>query len=247
MAGASPAFRPVLAGAHVRTLRPMTNNTRGLNRPMSHRFTRPAALAVAVALAIPAGAGLATAVAAPAQAKKATADATDRAFVREMIPHHKMAVEMAKMAKMDGDHAKIRALAGKIITAQNGEIRTLTSIARSLGVTPAKMPMNGQMSTQTMRDLDTLGVTMRQSGMTMNMNDLHGAKPFDREFIDMMIPHHQGAIRMARAEQAKGKNTRLRSIARGIITAQAIEIRQMNSWRKAWYGKTSPAGGVPKA
>jgi uncharacterized protein (DUF305 family) len=62
-----------------------------------------------------------------------------------------------------------------------------------------------------------------------------------------MIPHHQGAIRMARAELAKGTNTKLRSIARGIITAQAAEIRQMNSWRKAWYGTTSPAGGVPKA
>jgi uncharacterized protein (DUF305 family) len=83
--------------------------------------------------------------------------------------------------------------------------------------------------------------------MMMNMSDLDGAKPFDRKFIDMMIPHHQGAIRMARAELAKGRNAKLRSIARGIITAQAKEIRQMNSWRKAWYGKTSPAGGVPKA
>jgi uncharacterized protein (DUF305 family) len=210
---------------------------------MSHRFTSAAALTVAVALAIPAGTG----VAAPARTANTTANATDRAFVREMIPHHKMAVEMAKMAKMHGDHAQIRTLAGKIITAQNAEIRTLTTVATSLGVTVAKMPANGQMSAQTMRDLDTLGVTMSQSGMMMNMSDLDGAKPFDRKFIDMMIPHHQGAIRMARAELAKGRNAKLRSIARAIVTAQAAEIRQMNSWRKAWYGKASPAGGVPKA
>jgi uncharacterized protein (DUF305 family) len=210
---------------------------------MSHRFTSAAALTVAVALAIPAGTG----VAAPARTANTTANATDRAFVREMIPHHKMAVEMAKMAKMHGDHAQIRTLAGKIITAQNAEIRTLTTVAASLGVTAAKMPANGQMSAQTMRDLDTLGVTMSQSGMMMNMSDLDGAKPFDRKFIDMMIPHHQGAIRMARAELAKGRNAKLRSIARAIVTAQAAEIRQMNSWRKAWYGKASPAGGVPKA
>jgi uncharacterized protein (DUF305 family) len=210
---------------------------------MSHRFTSAAALTVAVALAIPAGTG----VAAPARTANTTANATDRAFVREMIPHHKMAVEMAKMAKMHGDHAQIRTLASKIITAQNAEIRTLTTVATSLGVTVAKMPANGQMSAQTMRDLDTLGVTMSQSGMMMNMSDLDGAKPFDRKFIDMMIPHHQGAIRMARAELAKGRNAKLRSIARAIVTAQAAEIRQMNSWRKAWYGKASPAGGVPKA
>jgi uncharacterized protein (DUF305 family) len=210
---------------------------------MAHRFTSAAALTVVVALAIPAGTG----VAAPARTANTTANATDRAFVREMIPHHKMAVEMAKMAKMHGDHAQIRTLAGKIITAQNAEIRTLTTVAASLGVTAAKMPANGQMSAQTMRDLDTLGVTMSQSGMMMNMSDLDGAKPFDRKFIDMMIPHHQGAIRMARAELAKGRNAKLRSIARAIVTAQAAEIRQMNSWRKAWYGKASPAGGVPKA
>jgi uncharacterized protein (DUF305 family) len=210
---------------------------------MAHRFTSAAALTVVVALAIPAGTG----VAAPARTANTTANATDRAFVREMIPHHKMAVEMAKMAKMHGDHAQIRTLASKIITAQNAEIRTLTTVATSLGVTAAKMPANGQMSAQTMRDLDTLGVTMSQSGMMMNMSDLDGAKPFDRKFIDMMIPHHQGAIRMARAELAKGRNAKLRSIARAIVTAQAAEIRQMNSWRKAWYGKASPAGGVPKA
>jgi uncharacterized protein (DUF305 family) len=210
---------------------------------MSHRFNSGAALAVAAALAIPA----ATGIAAPPQTGKATANATDRAFVREMIPHHKMAVEMARMAKVQGEHAEIRTLAGKIITAQNAEIRTMTAIAKSLGVTPARMPMNGHMSRQMMRDLDTLSISPSQSGMTMNMSDLDGAKPFDRKFIDMMILHHPGAIRMARAELAKGKNAKLRRIARGIITAQAAEIRQMNSWRKAWYGTTSPAGGVPKA
>jgi uncharacterized protein (DUF305 family) len=50
---------------------------------------------------------------------------------------------------------------------------------------------------------------------------------------------------MARAEVATAKNPELRTLARGVITARAKEIVQMNSWRKAWYGKTSPAGGVP--
>jgi uncharacterized protein (DUF305 family) len=81
----------------------------------------------------------------------------------------------------------------------------------------------------------------------MNMDELDGAKPFDRKFIDMMITHHQGAIRMARAELAKGHSTRLRAIARAIVSAQKREITQLNSWRKAWYGATSPSGGIPPA
>jgi uncharacterized protein (DUF305 family) len=212
---------------------------------MTHRFTRLAAPVAALALALAGIGGAATAAAGTAQAAKATANATDRAFVREMIPHHQMATDMAKMAEMQAQHAQIRSLAKSIIQTQSAEIARLKTIAKALGVTPASMPTNGKMSMQTMDDLATLGVPMSKSGMMMKMSELDGAKPFDRKFIDMMIPHHQGAIRMARAELAKGKNTELRTIASGIITAQAKEIVQMNSWRKAWYGRTSPAGGVP--
>ena len=69
--------------------------------------------------------------------------------------------------------------------------------------------------------------------MGMNMDDsmLMTADPFDREFIDMMVPHHQGAIRMARVQLAKGKDPQLRKLATAIIAAQSKEIEQMNSWR----------------
>jgi uncharacterized protein (DUF305 family) len=94
--------------------------------------------------------------------------------------------------------------------------------------------MDGEMSDQTMQDLETLGVTEDESGMTMDMHELHGAKPFDRTFIDLMIPHHRGAIRMARAELAKGANRKLRRIARAIVRDQKKEIRTMKRWREAW-------------
>jgi len=77
------------------------------------------------------------------------------------------------------------------------------------------------------------------------MDELDGAKPFDRTFIDMMITHHQGAIRMARAKPAKGGNAQLRTIARAIVSAQKREITEMNRWRKQSYGGSSPSGGVP--
>ena len=199
-----------------------------MNRKMSAAY---------LALALLAGAPAA------AQAK---ANATDRAFVREMVPHHQMATEMAAMAKTDGSHAKVRALGGRIVSAQTAEIKTLRRLAKSLGTSPAKMPEGGKMSTTMMRDLDRLGVSQEQSGMTMGMDELHGATAFDRMFIDLMIGHHQGAIRMARGELARGTDARVRKIASAVVSDQAKEIRQMNAWRKAWYGKASPAGGVPK-
>ena len=53
----------------------------------------------------------------------------------------------------------------------------------------------------------------------------------DRDFTAMMIPHHQGAIDMARYELANGKDPALRKLARDIIAAQDREIAAMKAWQ----------------
>jgi len=188
----------------------------------------------------------ADALASPARTSAAT-NATDKAFVREMVPHHQMAEKMAGMALMEASHAQIKTLAKSIISAQRAESKRLRRIAGSIGVTPEKMSMGGKVTDQMMKDLQTLRVSMSKSSMDMNMTELEGAKPFDRKFIDMMFPHHAGAILMARAEISRGANPTLRSIAAGVISDQSKEIREMNSWRVRWYGKASPAGGMPSS
>ncbi len=49
----------------------------------------------------------------------------------------------------------------------------------------------------------------------------------DHDFVAMMIPHHQGAIDMAKAELQYGHNEQLRRLAQGIVAAQRREIRVM--------------------
>ena len=49
----------------------------------------------------------------------------------------------------------------------------------------------------------------------------------DRDFAAMMIPHHQGAVDMAKAELQFGKNPVLRRLAEGIIVEQLQEIEVM--------------------
>jgi uncharacterized protein (DUF305 family) len=51
----------------------------------------------------------------------------------------------------------------------------------------------------------------------------------DRDFVSMMIPHHRGAIDMARAELKYGHNRELRRLAQGIISQQEHEISVMRS------------------
>src|SRR4051812_28522110 len=49
----------------------------------------------------------------------------------------------------------------------------------------------------------------------------------DRDFVEMMVPHHQGAIDMAQAEIAYGRNERLRRLAQHIIVVQQQEVASM--------------------
>ena len=65
--------------------------------------------------------------------------------------------------------------------------------------------------------------------MARMMSDMHGgsAEEVDRRFVDMMIPHHQGAIDMAIAELCYGTNPHLKRIAQEIIIEQQQEIAAM--------------------
>lgn len=158
-------------------------------------------------------------------------NAVDLAFVQDMIPHHESAVAMAKTARQRSKRATIKNLADDIVQSQATEITQMRKIAAALKADGVKS--------------GDLGVSEHLMGMSMDETALETADPFDREFIDMMVPHHQGAIRMARVVLAKGESTEVKKLARAIIGAQSREIGAMNGWRKRWYGAASPAGGVP--
>jgi uncharacterized protein (DUF305 family) len=49
----------------------------------------------------------------------------------------------------------------------------------------------------------------------------------DRDFVDMMVPHHQGAVDMAEAVLRYGRNEQIRRIAQSIVAAQQQEIVAM--------------------
>ena len=69
--------------------------------------------------------------------------------------------------------------------------------------------------------------------MARMMDGMHRAPASgepDRDFVTMMIPHHQGAVDMARALLAHSDDPELRNLAQSILVEQANEIALMRAW-----------------
>jgi uncharacterized protein (DUF305 family) len=72
----------------------------------------------------------------------------------------------------------------------------------------------------------------RQRGMMMGN--------VDRHFIEMMIPHHEGAIDMAELALNRAERPEIKKLAQLIIKDQQREIEQMRTWYRQWYGTSVP-------
>lgn len=59
---------------------------------------------------------------------------------------------------------------------------------------------------------------------------------FDQTFIDMMVPHHEGAVAMAEIALERAERAEIREMAQAIVADQTAEIDQMRAWRQAWFG-----------
>ena len=70
--------------------------------------------------------------------------------------------------------------------------------------------------------------------MDEGMRRMDGANPadIDASFAAVMVPHHQGAVDMARLQLLYGKDPALRRLAQSIIAEQQVEIQQMAAWLK---------------
>lgn len=128
--------------------------------------------------------------------------------------------------------------AGCQTTATNNAIvnsNTNANIGRDMSNMNAVSNMNGMSNMN--HDMSTM-----QGRDISNMNSDPGAadQPYDLQFLDSMIHHHNGAIAMAKMVLGKTERPELKAFAQKIIDDQTKEIAVMQQLRDKWYaGKPS--------
>ena len=116
------------------------------------------------------------------------------------------------------------ALASNAVNSQNTGMMSIMGIRERGGTviinqenTPPKNP--------------TIGMNSSMDQMMGSMKDISGYN-FDKAFIDSMIVHHEGAIKMAEQARHRAEHQEIKDLAENIITAQTGEIEQMKQWKK---------------
>lgn len=168
---------------------------------------------------------------APADQPRLNAAAPDRRtarfeieFMQGMIDHHAMAVEMAEICVRKAVHEELRRLCENIIAAQSAEIEQMQSwLSDWYGVSYEPRMTRGDE-----RTLEKLA-------------SLSGAQ-FEIEFMQMMIEHHERAIREAEDCVRRASHRQLRRLCENIIKTQSAEIEQLQTWLCEWYDVCEGSG-----
>jgi uncharacterized protein (DUF305 family) len=147
----------------------------------------------------------------------------DADFAKGMILHHQGAIDMSMIVLKHGKDVMVRKLATDIIAAQKTEIAQMSAwlarnssqslFADSAAVTKAFTEANARM----------------HADMPMSFTG-----DADVDFMKGMIPHHEGAVAMAKILLQFGKDAELRKLADDVVRTQNEEITMMQAWlRKA--------------
>lgn len=152
----------------------------------------------------------------------------DVKFMTDMIAHHAQALVMSRLAPENGAGPTIQVLAARIINAQEDEIATMQKWLRDRDQ-PVPGPHHHTM------DHHHGMPGMLTAGQLDRLARLQGPD-FDRNFLELMIEHHEGAVYMVRElfkVDGAASGTEAFILASGIHAEQVTEIERMKRMLEA--------------
>lgn len=155
----------------------------------------------------------------------------DVEFATSMIPHHAQAIQMVTLTDSRTLDPEVKQLADRIRDAQAPEVETMVDWLTAWGEEIPETSndhVNGGHDMGDMPEMDDEDMPGMMSADEMEALMSSSDEEFQDMFLEMMKEHHEGAIEMARTEQAEGESSDAIGLAESIATTQQDEIDQID-------------------
>ena len=163
----------------------------------------------------------------------------DIAFMQMMIAHHGQAVDMAALAPSRTGNPQLLTVAGRITAAQKDEMKFMREWLSARGAPLAMSSMNH--AAMAPMAMGTGAPMMKGMATPAQMASLAAAKGagFDRQFLDLMIAHHRGAVDMVDNLLHLGGSASdpiLYQFITDVSNEQTAEVKRMDTLRASFTG-----------
>ena len=178
-----------------------------------------------------------------------TSDSVDAGFSRDMARHHQQAVEMADLVAGHSQDPQVRLLAFDIASTQTNQIGRMQGWLDLWGLPPSSGTsmawMGGGMDGMAGMDGQVLSSESLMPGMATQADLDHlrslSGRPFDVEFLRLMMRHHQGGLGMAQYAAKHAAEPAVRRLAETMVETQTAETTMMSAMLSARGGTPLPA------
>lgn len=144
----------------------------------------------------------------------------DREFLGDLIAHHEGSIAMAKAARVNSNRPEIIKFSDDVIAMETSNVEQAYIWRRDWYS-------------------DTNHIYLDQTDKKISMLRDLGVKDdkFDLRFLDAMIAHHEGAIKMLGEILVPTTKKEIHEMATGGIIGLSKDVEIMKNWRSEWYGK----------
>ncbi len=149
---------------------------------------------------------------------KLSGQAFDVAFMRELIPVHEEAVEIALAATLNADHAQLLQWNQVMIDRKSGHVRQMLTLLQGAGASPGRR--GAGVVTDSVKKMRSVG----------------GAA-LEQAYLPMMAAHLDHSAALGSLAATKASRAEVRSLAAEVTKVEKQEATMLRAWLKQWYNK----------
>ncbi|MDR7522488.1 MAG: DUF305 domain-containing protein [Armatimonadota bacterium] len=144
--------------------------------------------------------------------------AFDAAFMRELIPVHEEAIEIAMAATLNADHPELLRWNQVMIDRKSAQVRQMLAWLQEAGASPGKR--NANVVTDPVK----------------KMRGLSGAS-LERAYLPLIAAHLDHSVALAKVAATRANRQELRALAQTVVAVEGREAAMLRDWLRKWYPK----------